>query len=194
MSILLHSSDVASARVFARLTSGGGSLTVKEISLQEDDKLFKNEVTLKNVVTIPISEVRFMRSHDPDNTRDFGGSAITLNSVERSMAAGDSNSVVSATSAIGDPYYTENKESLIIYATADSRGKVSYGLSGLAPGVYDSNVWTSPRAKGTSNTADSYISVAFDVGTLAPGESTTFTYYTVLDNASIDEFLMNLLV
>ena len=100
--------------------------------------------------------------------------------------------IVSATSAIGDPYYiaTGNKESLIIYATADSRGKVSYGLSGLAPsGVYDSNVWTSPRAKGTSNTADSYISVAFDVGTLAPGESTTFY---ILQFLIIDEVLNEL--
>ena len=41
-------SDVARARVFAQLTSGGGSLTVtQEISLQEDDKLFKNEVTIE---------------------------------------------------------------------------------------------------------------------------------------------------
>ena len=72
-------------------------------------------------------------------------------------------------------------------------GRVSYGTSGLYPsGLYDPNVWTSPRAKGSTNTADSYISIAFDVGTLAPGESTTLIYYTFLDNADIDDILNEL--
>ena len=190
------SASIASATIFAELSDGGGSLTVtQDISLQEDDTLFKNEVTLENVGTIPISEVRFMRSHDPDNTVDYGGSYATINTIERSMAVGDSNSVVSAGSGTSDSYYTDagNKEAVILYATTDPRGRVSYGCCGLAPsGLYDSNIWDSPPANGTSNTADAYISIAFDVGTLAPGESTTFVYYTVLDNADINEILNEL--
>ena len=191
--------QLASATAFAQLTDGGGSLALtQEISLQQDDKLFKNEVTLENVGTIPISEVRFMRSHDPDNTRDYGGSYTTINKIERSMPEGDSSSVVSATSFTGDPYYLAagNKEAKILYATTDTRGRVSYGANGdgLSPsdGLYDPRVWDSPPANGTSGEADVYISIAFDVGTLAPGESTKLVYYTVLDNSDISVILNDL--
>ena len=188
---------LASARVFAQLTAGGGSLSVtQDISLRQDDKLFKNEVTLENTGTISISEVRFMRSHDPDNTVDYSGDFITTNVIVRSMPDGDSISAVSATSKFGDRYYVAagNKESVILYTTTDPRGRVSYGDFGLAPdyGLYDPNVWTTPKANGTSNLKDVYISVAFDVGTLAPGESTKMIYYTVLDNSDIGKILNDL--
>ena len=191
--------ELASARVFAQLTDGGGSLALtQEITLQQDDKLFKNEVTLENVGTIPLSEVRFMRSHDPDNTKDYDGDYTTINALERSMPEGDSSSVVSAISYI-DPYYfaAGNKQAKILYATTDPRGRVSYGDAdedGLSPsyGLYDPRVWDSPPANGTSNEADVYISIAFDVGILAPGESTKLVYYTVLDNSDISQILNDL--
>ena len=190
------SGSVASARIIAELTDLGGSLRVtQDVTLGVDDKLFKNEVLLENVGSIPISEVRFMRSHDPDNTVDYGGDYTTINTIVRSMSDGDSNTVVTASSFAGDDYYTAagNKEALILYATSDPRGRGSYGCCDLAPyGLYDPNVWTSAPAKGSSNEADAYISITFEVGTLAPGESTTLVYYTVLDNANLDDILNNL--
>ena len=185
------SGDTLSAKVTGTI---GGNLKVEQvISFNKDDRFFKNTVTLTNVSGSILDAVRFMRSFDPDNTVDAGGSYSTTQTIERSIQAGDSVAVVSARSAVGDPYYTaaSNKQATILYYSSDNRARVSYGTSGLAPatGIYDSNVYGSAPAKGSTLTADSYISIAFDVGTLAVGQSVTFTYYTSLDNRDIATIL-----
>ncbi|WP_334156678.1 DUF4347 domain-containing protein [Oryzomicrobium sp.] len=187
------SGDTLSAKVTGTI---GGNLKVEQvISFNKDDRFFKNTVTLTNVSGSILDAVRFMRSFDPDNTEDIAGASgfTTTQTIERSFQAGDSVAVVSARSAVGDAYYTAagNKQATILYYSSDNRARVSYGTSGLAPaaGIYDSNVYSSVPAKGSTLTADSYISIAFDVGTLAVGQSVTFTYYTSLDNRDIATIL-----
>lgn len=173
-------------------TIGGNLRVTQDISFNVDDKFFKNIVTLSNIGAVSLDNVRFMRSFDPDNTVDLSGSYNTINKIERTIAAGDGVAVVSATSSSGDNYYniSGNKQAKILYYTSDARAKGSYGSAGLAPsGIYDSNIYDSAPAKDSNLTVDAYISIAVDVGTLAAGASTTFTYYTSLDNRDISTIL-----
>ncbi|PKO57197.1 MAG: hypothetical protein CVU28_00020 [Betaproteobacteria bacterium HGW-Betaproteobacteria-21] len=178
------SGDTLSALVTGTL---GGTLKVEQaISFQVNDKYFKNVVTLTNLSGSSISQVRFMRSFDPDNTVDRGGSYSTTQTIERSMDSGDSMSVVSAVASSDSYATTAGSTAKILYYTSDARAKVSFGTGGLAPsGIYDSRVYSSAPGKGSTITTDAYMSIAVDVGTLAAGQSTTFTYYTSLDNRDI---------
>lgn len=177
-------------------TVGSGTLEViQTISFDVNDKYFKNTVTLTNKSTNAIENVRFMRSMDPDNTVDKSGSYKTVNTIENTFTAGDTYAAVSAKSTVGDLYYERsgNNQAVVLYYSTDSRAKVSMATSGLMPAsVYDNSVYDNASIKGTTGTYDAFISIAFDVGTLAPGASTTFDYYTVLDNGSVSEIINSL--
>lgn len=182
--------DALGAQIIATLVSN--LKITQDISFDVNDKFFKNVVTLENISLISLDSVRFMRSFDPDNTVDLSGSYSTINAVDRSIAAGDGVAVSSATSISGDNYYniSGNKQARIIYYSSDPRARGSFATSGLAPSnIYDANIYDSAHVKGDTATADAYISIAVDVGTLASGESTTFTYYTSLDNRDIESIL-----
>jgi hypothetical protein len=179
-------------------TVGSGTLEVTQtISFGVNDKYFINTVTLTNKSTNAIDNVRFMRSMDPDNTVDKSGSDsyTTVNTIENTFAAGDTYAAVSAKSPVGDSYYgsSGSNQAVILYYSTDSRAKVGMATSGLMPaGVYDNTVYDNASTKGTTGTYDAFISIAFDAGTLAPGASTTFDYYTVLDNGSVSRIINSL--
>ena len=177
-------------------TVGSGTLEViQTISFGVNDKYFINTVTLTNKSTNAIDNVRFMRSMDPDNTVDKSGSYTTVNTIENTFAAGDAYAAVSAKSAVGDSYYgrSGSNQAVILYYSTDSRAKVGMATSGLMPaGVYDNTVYDNASTKGTTGIYDAFISIAFDAGTLAPGASTTFDYYTVLDNGSVSQIINSL--
>lgn len=177
-------------------TVGSGTLEViQTISFGVNDKYFINTVTLTNKSTNAIENVRFMRSMDPDNTVDKSGSYTTVNTIENTFAAGDTYAAVSAKSPVGDSYYgsSGSNQAVILYYSTDSRAKVGMATSGLMPAdVYDNTVYDNASTKGTTGTYDAFISIAFDAGTLAPGASTTFDYYTVLDNGSVSQIINSL--
>merc|ERR1719343_570097 len=55
-----------------------GDLDIEQqITLRTNAKFFRNKITLKNTGSAALAKVRFMRSHDPDNTVDQGGSYVT---------------------------------------------------------------------------------------------------------------------
>lgn len=136
-----------------------------------------------------------MRSFDPDNTKDKSGDYATQNTIVNTHAAGDGKAVVKADTSWNnsDPVYvgTGGSEggtrSPILFYSSDERARVSYH-SGLNPGtVYTASVYDSVPIKGSTEKRDGAIAIAFDVGTLAPGETATFTYYTSLDNRDFSE-------
>jgi hypothetical protein len=188
------SGNLLSANVSGSIGSGVLEV-VQSISFGVNDKYFKNTVTLTNNSSNSIDEVRFMRSMDPDNTVDKSGASATINTIDYTIDSGDNFAVVSAKSLVGDTYYTRasNSQAVVLYYSTDSRAKVGIGITGLAPsGAYDTNVYSSAAAKGTSRQADTYISIAFEAGTLSPGESATFVYFTVLDNRSVSAIVNSL--
>ena len=160
----------------------GGVLKVEQThSFKVNDKFFKTTVTLTNTSGGNLTDVRFMRSFDPDNTVFKGGRYETVNKVENTFAAGDGKAVVSATSQAGDAYNTAaGSTAKILFFSTDARANVAnFGFS-------NSNPYAVPtQAKGTTATSDSAIAIMFKGGTLASNASVTFEYFTSLDTADI---------
>ena len=175
----------------AKVNGQQGDLKVEQlISFNVNDRFFKNTVTLTNVGSGTLDAVRFMRSFDPDNSKDIGGAYDTIQTIDRAVLGGDSVSVVSARSKPGDAYATASggKQASILYYTSDSRARVSFAeVNQLAPagGIYDPRIFDAAPTKGATATVDGYISIAFEAGALAAGGTATFTYYTSLDNRDI---------
>lgn len=168
------------------------NLQVKQIiSFDKGDKFFRNDVTLKNVGSSTLDSVRYMRSFDPDNTVFQGGDYTTHNYIPYTFAAGDDKAVVIADTNIGgeDPVYAANGSySPILFYSSDSRARVStFGFGNGDP--YDPSAYDSALPKGTDVIEDQAITIAFDVGTLAPGDEQTVSYYTSLDNRDFSEVL-----
>lgn len=173
-------------------TLGSTLQTTQVISFNRGDKFFKNDVTLKNVSSSPIDSVRFMRSFDPDNTVYQGGDYTTHNYIPYTNEAGDGKAVVVADTNVtgnSDPVYAQNGSySPILFYSSDPRARVStFGFDNEDP--YDPSAYDSALPKGTDVDADQAITIAFDVGTLAPGASQTVSYYTSLDNRDFSEVL-----
>ena len=164
------------------------------ISFSVDDKYFKNSVKLENVGAENIDSVRYMRTFDPDNTVDKGGSYSTNNSIINTFVAGDGKAVVRADTSnnASDPVHTTNGTwSPILFYTNDSRARVSYGGFGNTD-PYAASVWDSAQAKGSATPADSAINIVFDVGTIVPGSSQTVIYYTSLDNRDFSDVIADI--
>jgi len=176
----------------------GSTLQVQQdMTFGVNDLFFKNAVTLTNTSGSTLTAVRFMRSFDPDNTVYKNTSAVnayrTINTVQNTFAAGDGVAVVAATSQLNDTYYTlaGNKQATILYYSSDSRARVStFGFKNSDP--YAAAAYNSASAKGYTVTADQAITIAFDVGSLAPGASATVTYYTSLDNRPIGTIISSI--
>ncbi len=170
------------------------NLEIKQtVSFQADSKYFMNQIQLKNVGTSTLDSVRFMRSFDPDNTVDQGGSYDTENEILYQYDATDQKSVVRAqTYSASDPIFTATgSRAPIVYYSQDSTSRVSlgYGSLSVGGGIYDSRTYDSAPAAGTSEQQDSCIAICYDVGTLAPGETATFSYYTSLDERDMSEVI-----
>ena len=158
-------------------TLGGNLKIVQRISFGVDKKFFKMQIGLTNVGTVTLNSVRYMWDVDPDNTVDLGGSYTTVNTITNTFAAGDGKAVVVArsTSFGSSPIPVAD---LVLY-TVDSRGVVFRGgsLIGVANALYDPIRWDTPLPKGNTATEDSSVAMTTDVGTLAPGRGTSFTFY-----------------
>lgn len=155
------------------------------ISFNEQDKFFKNVVSLKNVSYDTIDSVRFMNSLDPDNTVDLSeGAFSTTNTILNTFDDGDDTAAVMADTSFNnnDPVYLINHtRSPIILVSGDSRSRVfNFGFNNDDP--YDEGVYDDAQAKGFNDTSDTAIGIIFDVGTMGPDETMTFTYYTSVDN------------
>lgn len=174
----------------------GSKLQVTQaISLKLLDAFFNNTVTLTNVDSGALSNVYFVRSFDPDNTKDLSGAYSNVQKIEQTIAAGSGANVVSATSTVGDNYYTlsGNKTAKIIYFSTDTSTQVGYG-SAFFNGSSISNMLTAANAlsQGNSQTADQGIGIIYNGGSIAAGASKSFSYLTSLDNRDIATILAEL--
>jgi len=175
-------------------TLGGELQITQDISFGVSDKYFLNTVTLKNVGATSINSVRYARSFDPDNTRDQGGGFPTHNEVLYTQQAGDGKAVVLADTSNNnsDPVYLANgSRSPIVYYSSNPEARVSISNSGGFDGIdpYDTDLYDNADTKGTFSDNDIEINIAFDVGTLAPGQTKTVSFYTSLDNRDFTEVL-----
>ena len=170
-------------------TTVNGSLDVTQVhEFSADGKFFKTTVTVSNVSGGVLTDVRYMRSFDPDNTVYQGGSYTTINTVERQHGEPDgsggsfTSSVVSAESRSDSYSSSAGSTAKILFYSSDPRSYVAnFGFS-------NSNPYAAPeQAPGYTTTSDSAIAIVFKAGTLAAGDSATFEYFTSLDTADIDD-------
>ncbi|MFA6545189.1 MAG: immunoglobulin domain-containing protein [Limisphaerales bacterium] len=152
---------------------GGNLQIVQVISFGVDKTFYMMQIGLTNVGAVSLNNVRYMWDVDPDNTVDLGGSFTTVNTITNTFAAGDGKAVVQARST-----GSATSADLVLY-TIDPRGVVFRGgpLGAAASAIYDANRWDVPLAKGNTATDDNSIAMTADVGTLAPGQGTIFTFY-----------------
>ncbi|MGD9716225.1 MAG: filamentous hemagglutinin N-terminal domain-containing protein [Sulfuricurvum sp.] len=188
----LDSSGVMEAVVTTTL--GGNLKTEQTITLGKDNKYFNNEVKLTNVGATALEDVTFIRSFDPDNTVDMGGSYTTIQKIDQKVSAGDSATVVSATSQAGDAYAIASggNQSKIIYYTTDSRANVGYGSPFFGGTVANMLSTAATQSKGDTATGDRGIGIILEAGNLATGGSATFNYLTSLDNREMSTILSEL--
>jgi hypothetical protein len=139
-------------------------------SFGPDDVAFTTDVTLTNVGTTTLAGVRYMRSFDPDQDVDTGGSYTSDITVINNFPAGPNAVVEALGKTSGVP---------IFFFSADSRSRAStFGFSNGNP--YASEAYDSAYSAGHTVTADQAITIAFDVGNLSPGDSRTVSYVTAL--------------
>jgi len=161
----------------------------KIVSFDVNDKFFKTQITLTNISGSALNSVRYMRSFDPDNTVDLGGDYETVNTVIGTIAEDGYAAVEAKTPGAGDPVFdaTGSLAPIVLYSN-DPRAVASYfGFANTNP--YAEAAYDLPPEKGVADTDDIGITLTFDVGALAAGASTSFTYYTSLDNREFSEVI-----
>ncbi|MEI8229736.1 MAG: hypothetical protein WCG83_01195 [Candidatus Peregrinibacteria bacterium] len=175
--------DTLSAELTGALNS---KLQIRQqIQFGVNDKYFKNTVTLTNIGADPLTSVRYMRSFDPDNTVYKGGSNTTTNEVTKTIAIDGAASVLAETTAPqsldGEPVA---RYPIFFYTKYAGAVGSTFGFSNTDP--YAASAYDSPSARGVPSNGDRAITMNFDVGTLAPGGTASFTYYTSLDSRDPD--------
>lgn len=159
-------SDVAKAGWVGATTE---KLTVDQtISLTDDGKFVRVDVVLINKSSSAMSDLRYMRSIDPDQ----GSSFSTENKIV--SQSGSAGALVAAYAGGGMPLF---------YYAEDARAVVSTTAGYRSVDPYTAAVSTAPQAVGYSLKGDNVINIAFNVGSLDAGAKTTLTYYMgVTDN------------
>ena len=149
----------------------------QEVYLGVDDQLYTTKVKLENISGEVLSDVRYMRSFDPD--QNSFSSYDTHNYVQN----------VPGVSAKVTAYGKINDAPFIFYA-ADSRATAGYALNGTSYVFAFNDIYNEKGYMKTANNSDlngtrTYmdgdIFLYFDLGTLEAGQSADLTYYSSLD-------------
>jgi len=157
------------------------------ISFTVDEKFFSNDITIKNISGTSWNGGRYMRSFDPDNTVDVGGQFATNNTVTHTVAE-DGKAVVKAeTYTDDDPIYIafDSRAPIFFYSTDAAAVASVFGFSNTDP--YAAAAYDSPSPKNQTVQQDVAITMTWDSGALAAGESKSFIYYTSLDERDFSE-------
>jgi hypothetical protein len=177
----------------AKVTGTSGAVDAElTISFNVNDKFFKTAVRLTNNSGQTLDSLRFMRSFDPDNTVDKGGSYDTRNEVLYTIAEDGKAAVSARTHSDTDPVFVmTGSRAPILYYSDDVRARAStFGFANsdpYAPAAYDT-----PAAKNAAVVADQAITLAFNFDAVEPGQSVTFNYYTSLDDRDFDEVITSI--
>ena len=140
----------------------------------ETARYFVTEVNMTNTTGATINNVYYFRNVDPDNEQPWTGSFQTDNTV---VSNGGGTSLVTAVGQTGACY--------LGLGAKDSRARVSWGGFFVRDG---SDVWdgTGGLTGAGTTSCDCAISISFNLGNLAPGESVCFSYAYILDASQLD--------
>ncbi len=175
----------------ATVTSSGGLdgriALSQEISLGQNDTFFTTTVTITNTGDQTITGLRYMRSGDPDQDQEVGGSFSTSNDVLLNPDGGSGIAAVDAQGLASDQSIllladqvalnTSNgldQDSIQVRASA-------FGFQNLDPFA---NAGFDNPADPNGATGDIAINLVYDLPGLAPGESITISWITSINTAS----------
>ncbi len=140
---------------------------------------FITEVTVTNTSAATINNVYYMRNVDPDMEQPLTGNFNTNNAIVYQNPDVCNRALVSATGLTYGAY--------LGLGSIDSRAKVTYGGFGnrSALDIYNGT----GLFQSGSTTNDIAISIAFNLGNLAPNQSTTFAYAYILSSSQLTQAL-----
>lgn len=171
-----------------------GNLKIRQTTTLDTNKLYftVNVVMINTSTTTPIPDIYYIRTVDPDNEESVIGFTgfPTNNEITYQLPNPGNKVLVSATGTTAASAY-------LGLGTKDCRAKCSiFHLGGLVPAsnpmaVHNETASTSYLyAAGSSSAAeDCGIGLTFNVGTLAPGDSTSLSYAYILNATYIDSAL-----
>ena len=158
-------------------------LTVdRKVSVSESGLFIRMEVVLTNNSGANLDNVYLMNNVDPDNDITIHGDYSTLNTIEsQADSSPEGVSIVSAQQDAFGPGVsggTEDTGSTVSLVSFDARSRVSFGgfSSRIASDVYNATGGLTGTV-GATELNDTAISIAFDIGTISAGASTSVVYY-----------------
>lgn len=169
-------------------------LQVKRFYNITSDGLFiKMSTIIYNASSETKRNLFFMHSVDPDNNQ------VILNPYEFNtdmeiISQGSSTNNISFVSASQPPSFNVNDlgfiddsdGSVVSFYALDSRSRVSYGgfFNRMASEVWNGYAFTTAEGS-TSTQVDEAISIAFNLGNIAPDETAVFSYYYILEELDV---------
>ena len=156
-----------------------GGIEIENQYIATQNGLFIKVVTsLKNVSENTINDIYYMRNMDPDNNQTINGSFTTTNLIESQISETSNEARVSATQPDG---------SYMTFYSRDPRARVSYGgfSNRNAKSIYNGEGVI--QTVGVPRTQDEAISISYNVGSLAPGETTVLDYFNLLEDVEEPE-------
>lgn len=177
------SGDELKARV---VSTWANTMEIEQvISFKVDDKVFKNVVTITNLTSETWENARYMRSLDPDNTKDIGNSYVTSNTVTHTIEE-DGIAVVKSESV----EYPGQPSPLFFYSKDPAAKGSAFGFTNDDPYAYEA--YDGAKPKGYNVRVDEAITMTWQSRELGAGEHQTFEYYTSLDDRDFDTILREL--
>ncbi|MCG8574991.1 MAG: PKD domain-containing protein [Flavobacteriales bacterium] len=140
---------------------------------------YTTTVMITNTTAATMTDVYYYRNFDPDNNVTIGGGYGTQNTIVDQWDAACARSLVTATQ-------TAPWDSYVGMGGVDPDFRVTYGgfVNRDASNIWNGIGFTS--AEGSTAFADQAISLAHRTYTLLPGETDTFSFAIILDEASLD--------
>ena len=164
-----------------------GNLLIKQTTTVKVNKLyFTANVKMYNTGGTTLHNIYYMRTLDPDNDVAITGNFSTINTITYQLPNQGNKSLVGCLSTVDTNAY-------LGLGTIDCRAKVFIINSGLFPptdtlGSLFSG--TNPGLIYTGGlTSDVGVGVIYQIGDIAPGDSTELNFAYILNAASLDEAL-----
>ncbi len=162
------------------------------ISFTVNDKFYRTHVTIKNLSDTTWDSARYMRTFDPDNSQFRGGSYDTANTVTHTVDEDGIAVVVAKTKGEEDPVFkaTGSRIPFFFYSKDPGVRTSVFGFTNTNP--YIDLAYNNPIDKGVTMKQDMAITLTWDSGTLASGESKGFVFYSSLDERDFDEVVQDI--
>lgn len=162
----------------------GGINVFQKVELPLDNNYILITCTLTNTSDADIMDIYFSRNVDPDNEQPLTGNFSTTNTI---ISNPDGTTDQAIVEAVGTTYGC----SVALGAINPNAKAVFGGFDNTsANDLYNSSDFES--TVGASQTEDRAIALAFNVGTLSPGEEVVLTYGYLLDPDDLDDFIVDL--